>query len=256
MLFRARRHSPGVSSPGSLGFMRSMSRGTTAGGPTGSPEGTTPPRDLRIDRLRGGLVILMVAGNFASGVEFVPAFLKHTPDIGLTVADLVAPCFVFAIGVNFGPSFARRSRSTATAAYRHFTLRYLSLLGIGAILTAGGTVVAGESTDWGVLQALGVAGLICLAFIRLGTAARFAVGLALLLAYQLLLNAFMLRAVLSSDQGGFLGSVSWGHCCSCRRRSLTSGAWGQPPTVWSALGSRQRESRHSYGRRSARAACH
>lgn len=150
----------------------------------------------------------MVAGNFASEVNFVPAFLKHAPDIGLTVADLVAPCFVFAIGVNFGPSFARRSRSTTTPAYRHFVVRYLGLIGIGAILTAG-AVVAGQPTEWGVLQALGVAGLICLAFIRLGTAARFAIGVVLLVAYQLLLDAFMLPAVLASVQGGLFGSVSW-----------------------------------------------
>ncbi|GHG41675.1 hypothetical protein GCM10012320_04260 [Sinomonas cellulolyticus] len=172
--------------------------------------GATPQRDVRVDRLRGVLVVLMVAGNFGIGVQFVPAFLKHTPDVGLTVADLVAPCFVFAIGINFGPSFARRRRRSTTAAYRHLLLRYLSLLGIGAIITAGGTVVAAEPTDWGVLQALGMAGLICLIFIRLGTAARFAVGLLLLSAYQYIVDAFALQTVLSSIQGGFLESLSWG----------------------------------------------
>jgi predicted acyltransferase len=168
------------------------------------------PRDLRIDRLRGVLVVLMVAGNFGSGVAFVPAFLKHAPDVGLTVADLVAPCFVFAIGLNFRPSFIRHSTTSAAAAYRHFLLRYLSLLGIGAILSAGGTVVAGQPSDWGVLQALGLAGLVSLLVVRWGTVARLAAGLVLLLAYQYMVDAFALRTVLASVQGGFLGSLSWG----------------------------------------------
>jgi hypothetical protein len=52
--------------------------------------------------------------------------------------------------------------------------------------------VAGEPTDWGVLQALGTAGLLCLTVIRFGTAARFAIGVVLLAAYQAMLNAFAL----------------------------------------------------------------
>lgn len=36
-------------------------------------------RILSIDRYRGALVMLMVAGNFAGGVASVPAWLKHTP---------------------------------------------------------------------------------------------------------------------------------------------------------------------------------
>jgi fucose 4-O-acetylase-like acetyltransferase len=151
----------------------------------------------------------MVAGDYLAGVQFVPDFLKHSRDIGLTVADLVAPCFVFAIGLTYGPSFQRRSRTGLARAYRHLLLRYLSLLGIGAIITAGGTVVARQPTDWGVLQALGMAGLIAAPFIGLGTSARFATGLLILCVYQVLLDHGMLQSVLSSVQGGFFGSASW-----------------------------------------------
>lgn len=176
----------------------------------GMPPGVQDfPRNLAIDRFRGGLVVLMVGGDYLSGVQLVPAYFKHAPDIGFTVADTVASAFVFAIGLTFASSFERRRRAGAGAAYRHFVVRYLALIGIGAILTAGGTSVAGVHTDWGVLQALGLAGLICLAFIRLPTWARFLAGLLLLVGYQLALDAWWLDEVLRSSHGGFLGAISW-----------------------------------------------
>jgi fucose 4-O-acetylase-like acetyltransferase len=169
-----------------------------------------PERDLAIDRFRGGLILLMVAGDYAAGVRAVPAALKHAPDVGLTVADLVAPGFVFAIGLTYGPSFARRAAASMGDAYRHVLTRYLALIGIGAILSAGSTAVAGLPSDWGVLQALGVAGLICLMFIRMGTIARAAIGAFILIGYQYLLDAWLLEAILGSSHGWFFGAIAWG----------------------------------------------
>ncbi|WP_448006742.1 heparan-alpha-glucosaminide N-acetyltransferase domain-containing protein [Agromyces bauzanensis] len=186
------------------------------GGPVGADDEERPraaepteiPRNLAIDRYRGALVILMVGGDYLSGVQVVPAFLKHAPDIGLTVADAVAPAFVFVIGLNYGPSFVRRMPRGTAHAYVHVLLRYLALIGIGAIL-AGGAAATGVPTDWGVLQALGVAGLVCLGFIRLPTSARFVIGIAMLAAYQVMLDTSMLPLVLASTQGGLFGAVSW-----------------------------------------------
>ncbi len=169
-----------------------------------------PARILSIDRYRGALVWLMVAGNLLGGIAAVPDVIKHTPDIGLSVADLVAPCFVFVIGINLGPSFARRrAESGRGAAYGHFALRDLALLGIGEIISAGGGIV-GQETSWGVLQALGLAGLIALLVIELSTWWRVAIGAALLIAYQLILDHGALAAVLGTVQGGFIAGLSWG----------------------------------------------
>src|SRR5665647_1749090 len=173
--------------------------------PPKAPEST---RNLAIDRLRGALVILMVGGDYLGGVQVVPTFLKHAPDIGFTVADAVAPAFIFVIGLNYGPSFSRRMRQSTVAAYRHFLVRYLALIGIGAIIAAG-TTMAGVPTDWGVLQAIGVAGLISLLLIRLPAWARFVIGILTLCCYQYLLDASMLAAVQHSVQGGPFGALSW-----------------------------------------------
>ena len=168
----------------------------------------TNERNLAIDRFRGALVIMMVIGDYLGGIAFVPDWLKHAPDIGFTIADTVAPAFVFVIGLNFGPSFERRMRDGRLAAYRHFALRYLALIGIGAVISAGATVT-GQPTNWGVLQALGVAGLITVIFIRLATWARFVIGAALLIAYQFVLDSALLADVLHSSHGGLFGAVSW-----------------------------------------------
>jgi predicted acyltransferase len=173
------------------------------------PENSGVTRDLEIDRFRGALVILMVIGDYLSGVEFVPSFLKHAPDIGFTLADTVAPAFVFVIGLNFGPSFRRQAQKGWVAAYRHVMMRYLALTGMGAIIAAATTMV-GQPGDWGVLEAIGVAGLISLLFIRLPVWARFLIGTLMLGAYQYVVDTAMLETVVNSVHGGLFGAVSWG----------------------------------------------
>lgn len=166
-------------------------------------------RDVGIDRLRGSLVILMVIGNYLGGIQYVPGFLKHAPDIGFTIADAVAPAFVFVIGLNFGTSFARHFDVSPGAAYRHFGLRYLSLIGLGTIISAGSLISQNPST-WGVLQSLGIAGLLCLLLIRLSALLRLFIASIILIAYQYLLDTALLDEVLASNHGGPFGSIAWG----------------------------------------------
>lgn len=167
-------------------------------------------RDLAIDRFRGLVTLLMVAGNFISGLAFVPLLLKHAPDIGFTIADTVAPCFILAIGLTYGASFEKRIGQNKFSAYQHFLTRYFALIGIGALFSAGGMAIANQSANWGVLQAIGVSGLICLAFIRTNTCVRLVAGGALLCVYQIILNRLGPDLVLQSSHGGFLGAMSWG----------------------------------------------
>lgn len=190
--------------------MDSMARRADTTGSEAAASDSRGVRSLAIDRYRGALVWLMVAGNFLAGIASVPDFVKHTPDVGLSIADLVAPCFVVAIGLNYRPSFLRRrARDGLRTTYAHFLLRYLALIGIGTILSAGGAVV-GQGTPWGVLQALGEAGLICLLVIRLPVWGRFVAGAGLLVVYEIVLDRWALDAVLGTVHGGIVGGLSWG----------------------------------------------
>ena len=166
-------------------------------------------RNITIDRFRGFLVILMVIGNGLADVPAFPSIFKHVEDIGFTVADTVAPMFLFAIAMTYRSSFLRRYDKDKAKAYGHFIIRYFALLGLGTLFSAGGVVVALQ-TPWGVLQSIGMAGLLTLPFIRLGAGIRSAAALAILIFYQLALDRFWLDYVLGSSHGGFYGSLSWG----------------------------------------------
>ncbi len=169
-------------------------------------------RIASIDAFRGFAILTMVLANYLAGVEWVPAGLKHAPDVGLTVIDLIAPFFIFAIGLTYGLSAQRRiERDGWPQTVSHFASRYLAILGVGALISAG-MFYFGQSESilsWGVLQAIGVAGLVALVFIRTPAWVRALVGLAILAIYQVLLNTLWLSTVLASSHGGLLGAISW-----------------------------------------------
>lgn len=165
-----------------------------------------------IDQFRGFAIMTMVLANFMGGIQVIPGWLKHAPDIGLTIIDLIAPFFIFAIGLTFGISFHKRKiRDGAFATYSYFFTRYLAIIGLGAVISAGETAVGQNPSniDWGVLQAIGIAGLVTLVVISLPTIYRWLIGLSLMAAYQVLLDKFMLNLTLRSPHGGLFGSLGW-----------------------------------------------
>jgi predicted acyltransferase len=174
--------------------------------------GLSENRLSSIDGFRGMAIVLMTIGDFASQVRWVPAFLKHKPDIGLTIADLVAPMFILAIALTVRPSMIRRAWKTGgSAAMGKFALRSLSLIGIGAIITAGQAMNPPPDTivSWGVLQCIGTACLILLPMIYAPTWVRLAAGIGLLAVYQILLDRFFLPVITKTIHNGLAGSLSW-----------------------------------------------
>jgi predicted acyltransferase len=165
-----------------------------------------------IDQFRGFAILTMVLANYMGGVKLIPGWLKHAPDIGLTIIDLIAPFFIFAIGLTYGLSFRRRfERDGAFRTYSYFLTRYLAIIGLGAIISAGETAVGQNPSgiDWGVLQAIGMAGLVTLLVIRLPSIYRWLIGAGILVAYQLILDHFLLDLTLRSPHGGLFGSLDW-----------------------------------------------
>lgn len=167
-------------------------------------------RDEAVDLFRGLAILLMVLVNYLAGVSLVPGWLKHAPDVGLTIADLVAPFFILAIGLTYGTSLRRRVDADGVpAAIRHAVGRYLGFLGIGAILSAGERLFGQGDGVWGVLQAIGVAGLLSLPLAFVRSWLRAAIGLSILAAYQVALDRLWLSSVVGSAHGGILGSLAW-----------------------------------------------
>jgi predicted acyltransferase len=169
------------------------------------------PRLPALDQFRGFAILGMVIVNYLARIQIVPSWLKHAPDAGLTVADLVAPFFIFAIGLTYRASFERRvEKAGLRTALLHALQRNLVLIGIGAILSASESMLGIDNhSSWGVLQAIGVAGIINLLFIRLPLPWTALVGLGLLGSYQYMLDNSWKELVLHSSHGGILGSLSW-----------------------------------------------
>lgn len=165
-----------------------------------------------IDQYRGIAIILMVIANYLFDVTTIPGWLKHAPDIGLTIIDLIAPFFIFAIGLTYGASYrSRMERDGFSRTWGHFLRRWLALIGIGAIISAGEVLVGKNASpiSWGVLQAIGVAGIVTLLVIGVPPLGRALIGLAVLAAYQVLLDSSWLQTVLHSEHGGMEGALSW-----------------------------------------------
>ncbi len=166
-----------------------------------------------IDQFRGFAILLMVLADYFNNINTIPSWLKHAPDIGYTIIDLVAPLFVFAIGLTYGVSFQRRfHRQGGWRTYNHFFSRNLALIGLGFLITLGGVLTGNypPTANWGLLQALGIAGLITLPFIRIPGKYRWMIGLSLLVFYQILLDRYWLDDVINAVHNGPQGALSWG----------------------------------------------
>ncbi|MCE5192676.1 MAG: heparan-alpha-glucosaminide N-acetyltransferase domain-containing protein [Candidatus Cryosericum sp.] len=166
-----------------------------------------------IDAFRGFSIVLMTLADYIAGPAVVPAWLKHPSEVGFTVIDIIAPMFITAIGLTFGLSFrGRLARDGLRKTVEHFLSRNLALIGLGALFTTLGNISGAEvdPSNWGLLQAIGVAGLITLVFIRMPVRLRWLAGLLLLAVYQVLLSGFWLFSVASSTHGGLIGALSWG----------------------------------------------
>lgn len=188
-----------MSDPGDAGARAATDRGVGS-------------RDVAIDWFRGLAVWLMLPVNFMEHVAVVPAWLKHAPDVGLTVADLVEPMFVFAIGLTYGTSLARRvSAKGWREAIVHVLRRALALVGIGALFSVGeiGYGFSASGIPWGVLQTIGVAIALALPSLLLPTWVRLGAALSILAAWQGALQAAWLDVVVASPNAGIRGTISW-----------------------------------------------
>jgi predicted acyltransferase len=150
----------------------------------------------------------MILVNFLAIYPSIPWILKHAPNVGLTFADIVAPLFMFIIGLMYRRSFIKRIKSQGRIkTWIHFSKRYfyLCLLGFVGNWIARGSIVF----EWGVLQTIGLAGIIALPFIDTNSSFRLGAGFIILVIYQLLLLPNIKDLVLSMDHGGPFAVISW-----------------------------------------------
>ena len=159
-----------------------------------------------LDHFRGLALLLMIIVNSLSAFD-VPNWLKHAPWDGYRFPDLVAPMFLFAMGVAYRISLEKRvSRIGLKRTILHFVRRYILLFLFGFI----GTLIAERSFDWGILQMLGATGLFALPLMFVPPLYSLIVSLLFLALYQIALDHLGLwRFVAGFDMGGPFATLSW-----------------------------------------------
>ena len=136
-----------------------------------------------LDDLRGLAVIVMIPVNVAAGFAAIPAWFKHAPAAGLTLADMVLPVFLFSLGLSASFSFKKRlARTGFVRTFLHALYRYALLFAFGTV----GILFVDQGARWEVLQMLGATGLFSFFFHFLPPRPRLAAGALLLAAVEAL----------------------------------------------------------------------
>jgi predicted acyltransferase len=162
-----------------------------------------------LDHLRGLAIFLMIIVNALAEYNSVPPWLKHAEWNGYTVADSVAPMFVFAMGIAYNLSFSKRiSLQGRGKTILHFIKRYSMLYIFGFI---GSILVFGEIDFFNnVLQTLGIVGLFSLLFMFMESGGMMLVAFALAIIHQIGMLYGMEPLVMQSDVvHGLYGTLSW-----------------------------------------------
>jgi len=135
-----------------------------------------PGRWAALDNLRGLTVFLMIPVNAGMDFTSIPAWFKHAPGQGLTLADFIMPAFLFALGTSASFSFRRRLAEKGIGrTILHALRRYGLLFLFGTI----GFIAVWGSRNWEILQMLGFSGALAFPFFFLLPAWRAAAAVAL-----------------------------------------------------------------------------
>ena len=119
----------------------------------------------------------MVPVNVAAVFTSIPAWFKHAPAAGLTIADFVVPVFLFSLGLSASFSFKARRRDRGLGrTFLHALLRSAVLFAFGSI----GVLLVDHSARWEILQMLGATGLFAFFFLLVPPWPRLAAAVLLL----------------------------------------------------------------------------
>ncbi|MBL0739657.1 acyltransferase family protein [Chryseolinea lacunae] len=148
----------------------------------------TSQRLTSLDALRGFTIAAMILVNFPGDEAHVFAPLRHTVWNGLTPTDLIAPFFLFIVGISIVLAYGRKVAlgEPKGELYRKIVIRFLKLFALGILLNLLPYFNFSDLRYTGVLPRIALVFLPC-AFLFLKTTARTQaiVGMGILIAYCL-----------------------------------------------------------------------
>lgn len=91
-------------------------------------------RLVSLDAMRGFTIAAMIMVNFPGNEDYVFPTLRHTKWNGLTFTDLIAPTFLFIVGVSIALAYSKQRNAPKGALYRKIAIRSLKIFAVGMFL--------------------------------------------------------------------------------------------------------------------------
>lgn len=148
-------------------------------------------RLVSLDAFRGFTIAAMILVNFPGNGDYVFLPLQHTEWWGISFTDLIAPFFLFTVGVSIALAYTKRLDAGAKpqTMYSKLFIRTLKIFAVGMFLNVLGIIgdFSWDELRWtGTLHRIAIVFLVCgLLFLRTGWKTQAITGAAVLVLYWL-----------------------------------------------------------------------
>ena len=148
-------------------------------------------RLLSLDAFRGFTIAAMILVNFPGNGDFVFSPLQHSKWNGISFTDLIAPFFLFIVGVSIAFAYTKRMQSGVQPKemYAKIFTRALKIFAVGMALNLMGILgdFSFEELRWtGTLHRIAIVFLVCgLLFLHTGWKVQAIIGATVLVGYWL-----------------------------------------------------------------------
>ncbi|MCF0072075.1 heparan-alpha-glucosaminide N-acetyltransferase domain-containing protein [Dyadobacter sp. CY261] len=150
-----------------------------------NPSGSVS-RLLSLDAMRGFTIAAMIMVNFPGHEDYVFPTLRHTKWNGLTFTDLIAPTFLFIVGVSITLAYSKQLNAPKGGLYRKIVFRSLKIFAVGMFLNMLPDFNFSDLRYTGTLHRIAIVFLVCaILFLNTNWKQQLGIGITILVLYWL-----------------------------------------------------------------------